>query len=219
MVFVCLAETLQWWKQGAAAAEHLESIPGDAIARFFQTHEDQLSPEAVYRAKTWGRYRRADQLSFVDLGLMPLVEEQVGKSLALLVERNVSNLKSILGWQGVTDDQGHWLLKATFWLLSGKILRDKKVEPFESLDLRDVEEVFRRVARHYGTESLAIASNRQLDALRLSARDIDQFSSLALTTTESLGYVYENTLISKKTRSSLGTHTTPSFLVDCSSGA
>jgi hypothetical protein len=214
VVFVCLEETLQWWKQGAAAAEHLESIPGDAIAQFFQTHEDKLSPGAVYRAKTWGRYRRADQLSFVDLGLMPLIEEQVGKSLSLLVERNVSSLKDILGWQEVTDDQGHWLLKATFWLLSGKILGDKKVEPFESLDLQDVEEVFRRVARHYGAESLPIASKTQLDALRVSARDIAQFSSLALTTTESLGYVYENTLISKKTRSSLGTHTTPSFLVD-----
>jgi N-6 DNA Methylase len=37
---------------------------------------------------------------------------------------------------------------------------------------------------------------------------------LVLTTTEALAYVYENTLISKETRSALGTHSTPSFLVD-----
>ena len=47
-----------------------------------------------------------------------------------------------------------------------------------------------------------------------SARIVSQFSSLVLTTTEALAYVYENTLISKETRSALGTHSTPSFLVD-----
>ena len=47
-----------------------------------------------------------------------------------------------------------------------------------------------------------------------SASIISQFSSLVLTTTEALAYVYENTLISKETRSALGTHSTPSFLVD-----
>jgi hypothetical protein len=145
---------------------------------------------------------------------MPLVEQQVGKSLATLVERNVSGLKDNLGWNGVTGEQGQWLLRTIFWLLSGKILRDKQVEKFEGLDLNDVEEVFRRVAKHYGTEPLPAESKQRLEALRESARDIDQFSSLALTTTESLAYVYENALISKQTRSSLGTHTTPSYLVD-----
>jgi hypothetical protein len=214
VVFVCFPDTLQWWKQGGAAAEYLESAPADNVERFFQVHKDQFSPETVYRAKTWGRYRRADQLSFVDLGLMPVVEEQVGKSLETLVVRNVSDLKESLGWKEVTDEQGHWLLKAVFWLLSGKILRDKEVEKFERLDLQDVAEVFRRVARHYGAEPLPVGSKQRLNALRGSACEIDRFSSLALTTTESLAYVYENALISKETRSSLGTHTTPSFLVD-----
>src|ERR1035438_6068862 len=68
------------------------------------------------------------------------------------------------------------------------------------LNLNDVEEVFRRLGRHYGTEPLAIDSKKKLDGLRESARIINQFSSLALTTTESLAYVYENTLISKETR-------------------
>lgn len=214
VVFVCLRDTLQWWKQGATSAEYLESVPASNVQRFFDAHKKQFSPEAVYRAKTWGRYRQADQLSFVDLGLMPLVEAQVGKSLETLVVRNVSELKGSLGWNDPTDEQGHWLLKAIFWLLSGKILRDKQVQTFERLDLQDVEEVFRRVARHYGSEELPVGSGERLEALRRCAGEIGRFSSLALTTTESLGYVYENSFISKETRSSLGTHTTPSFLVD-----
>ncbi len=145
---------------------------------------------------------------------MPLVEEEVGEALGRLIERNVSSLKARLGWDEVTSPQGQWLLQTVFWLVSGKILRDKEVGSFENLDLTDVEEVFRRVATHYGTEPFAAGSQKKLVALEESARTIDQFSSLALTTTESLAYVYENTLISKTTRSSLGTHSTPSFLVD-----
>jgi hypothetical protein len=101
-----------------------------------------------------------------------------------------------------------------FWLVSAKILRDKQVESFEDLDLTDVEEVFKRVGTHYGTRPLVAGSRNKLEALRQTAQTVKQFSSLVLTTTEALAYVYENTLISKETRSALGTHSTPSFLVD-----
>jgi len=214
LVFVCFQDTLQWWKQGAQSPEFRESIPANNVERFFEDNVGTFKPDAVYRAKTWGRFRPEYQLSFVDLGLLPLVEELVGKSLGKLVERNVAELKGSIGWEDVTDDQGHWLLQTVFWLVSGKILRDKRVERFADLNLNDVEEVFRRLGRHYGTEPLAIDSKKKLEGLRESARVIDQFSSLALTTTESLAYVYENTLISKETRSAFGTHRTPSFLVD-----
>jgi N-6 DNA Methylase len=214
LVFVCSQDTLQWWKQGAASAELLESIPANNIERFFRSHQDEFSPDAVYRAKTWGRFQTAYQLSFVDLGLMPLVEEEVGKSLGKLIERNVSELKRWLGWEKVNVEQGRWLLQTIFWLVSGKILHDKRVQSFEDLDLNDVEEVFHRVGNHYGTKPLAAGSKKKLEALRESARIISQFSSLVLTTTEALAYVYENTLITKETRSALSTHSTPSFLVD-----
>ena len=214
MVFVCIENTLQWWKQGAQSAEYLDSIPANQIERFFQSHQDEFSPDTVYRAKTWGRFRTEYQRSFVDLGLMPLVEGEVGRSLENLIERNVSELKNRLGWGEVSSEQGHWLLQTVFWLVSAKILRDKQVATFEDLDLNDVEEVFFRLATHYGTKPLAAGSTKNREALRESARLINQFSSLVLTTTESLAYVYENTLISKETRSSLETHSTPSFLVD-----
>lgn len=198
--------------------ELLESIPTDNVAKFFQEHREQFSPGAVYRAKTWGRFQRAYQLSFVDLGLMPLVEEEVGKSLDRLIEQNVSGLKDRLGWGQVTGDQGRWLLQTVFWLVSGKILGDKQVAAFRDLSLDDVDEVFRRLANHYGTKLLTAGSQRKLEALQESARIISRHSSLVLTTTESLAHVYENTLIEAATRSSLSTHSTPSFLVDYTLG-
>lgn len=214
LVFVCFEDTLQWWKQRTTSAEWLESIPVEKIDKFFERHLDEFAPQAVYRAKTWGRFRSQYQLTFVDLGLMPLVEEEVGQALGRLIEHNVSELRRRLGWRDISNSQGHWLLKATFWLVSAKILRDKQVVSFQELDLSDVEEVFHRVATHYGTQPFEVDSTEKTEALKESALEIDRFSSLSLTTTEALAYVYENTLISKQTRLSLGTHRTPSFLVD-----
>jgi hypothetical protein len=213
IVFVCYQNSLQWWKQGSHSAEHLQSVQASEVQSFFRTYQDQFSPEAVYRAKTWGRFQAEYQLSFVDLGLMPVVEQQVGNALGELIERSVSGLKHRLGWAAVSSEQGQWLLQSVFWLLSGKILRDKQVESFGHLDLSDVDAVFRRVGKHYGTAPLT-SGKKTLEALTEAAHSINRFSSLVLTTTEALAYVYENTLISKETRSALGTHSTPSFLVD-----
>jgi N-6 DNA Methylase len=214
LVFVCSQDALQWWKQGATSAEYLESIPTGNVEQFFQEHRKEFSPDAVYRAKTWGRFQTEYQLSFVDLGLMPLVESEVGNSIGRLIERNVTELKRALGWKQVNTEDGHWLLKSIFWLVSGKILQDKQVPSFQSLNLRDPEEVFRRVGNHYGARPIAVGSRKKHEALCESARIVSQFSSLVLTTTEALAYVYENTLITKETRTTLGTHSTPSYLVD-----
>ncbi|HZP06469.1 MAG TPA: N-6 DNA methylase [Terracidiphilus sp.] len=214
IVFVCAGNVLQWWKQGSKSPEFLESIPEIDLENFFDRRKDELSPETVYRAKTWGRFKTEYQLSFVDLGLMPLVEEEVGKSLADLIEHNLSDLQAGLGRANTSAATGQWLLQSIFWLVSAKILHDKQVGAFRDLTLTNVDEVFARLGAHYGAVPLTIRTRREREGLYSVAQAISRFSSLALTTTESLAYVYENALISKKTRTELGTHSTPSFLVD-----
>ncbi len=214
IVFVCAGNMLQWWKQGSKSPEFLEGIPSADVAQFFDRRKSEFAPEVVYRAKTWGRFKTEYQLSFVDMGLMPLVEEEVGRSLADLIERNVSDLEDRLGRPNISAATGHWLLQTVFWLVSGKILHDKQVGAFSNLDLTDAEQVFTRLAAHYGTVPLTIRNAKEREGLHAAAQTIGRFSSLALTTTESLAYVYENALISQKTRTELGTHSTPSFLVD-----
>ena len=214
IVLVCSGTSLQWWKQSVQSPEFLENITGDQVQRFFERKKHEFAPEAVYRAKTWGRFKSEYQLSFVDLGLLPLVEAQVGSSLESLIESNVAMLKADLQLADVSPEIGHWLLQTIFWLLSGKILRDKQVPGFTNLDVRNVGDVFTRLAGHYGTLALPVRTKRERNGLQHAADAISRFSSLSLTTTESLAYVYENTLISKETRTQLGTHSTPSFLVD-----
>jgi hypothetical protein len=215
VVFVCGRNGLEWWKQSAdSPVRVMPPIPPDKLRSFFGAHANDFSPDAIYRAKTWGRFDIQHQRSFVDLGLMPMVEEQIGRDLERLIVRNVQKLKALLNWAVLSDKKGQWLLKSVFWLVSAKILRDKKVAQFGSLDPHDVGPLLVAVAEHYDAGRISITSQRQRDALAEIAGGIAEFSNLQLATTESLAYVYENTLISKATRQSLGTHSTPSYLVD-----
>ncbi len=215
LVFAVFDGRWQLWKQTAEKPKLIESIAPSELTSFFAQHRASLKPSAVYRAKTWARFDESYQLSFVDRGLLPLIEEESGQKLSSLIERAVTDTKSRLGWSAISDNQGHWLLKSNFWLLAGKILQDKKVEAFAGLNLEDFDDVFNRVAQHYGaTEPVPIADALQADALQCSAREISQFSSLELVTIEALAYLYENALITKATRTQLGTHSTPAYLVD-----
>ena len=205
IVFVCGRNGLEWWKQGVDQPERVRRpIPPGEIPRFFKTHADELAPSAVYRAKTWGRFDSTFQLSFVDFGLMPLVEAQIGATLVQLISRQVQSLKSLLKWDVINEAKGQWLLKVVFWLVSAKILHDKRVGKFKSLDLLDAEHVLSAVGEHFDTTAISITSDKQRRALAEIASSIAQTSSLQLATTESLAYVYENTLISKATRQALG---------------
>lgn len=215
IVFVCGRNGLEWWKQGIDQPERQRRpIPPDHVSQFFKTHTDDFTPSAVYRAKTWGRFDTQFQRSFVDFGLMPLVEKQIGSALVRLISSEVQSLKSKLKWDVISEVKGQWLLKVVFWLVSARILRDKEVAKFKRLDLLDAEHVLNAVGEHFDTSAINISSEKQRRALSEIAASIAQTSSLQLATTESLAYVYENTLISKATRQSLGTHSTPSYLVD-----
>ncbi len=214
VVFAIRPEGLEWWQQGETPRRIGPLIPPNDIPGFFSKHQSDFSPDGVYRAKTWGRFDQSFQRSFVDLGLMPLVEAEIGNLLQGLISRNVQSLKSNLGWDVISDKQGAWLLKSVFWLVSAKILHDKNVSGFGNAVLTDVDSILDSVGDHFGAQRIAISTQKQRAALREIAMGISSFSSLELATTESLAHVYENTMISKATRQALGTHSTPSYLVD-----
>jgi len=215
VMFVCSQEHLQWWQQRAGAPQYHATLTAADLPGFFREHRQDFAPGAIYRAKTRGRFESDYQLSFVDLGLMNLVEEDIGQALSHLVEQVIIETTDFLKAQPKTGTFGQWLFQSVFWLLAAKILRDKQVPTFRSLNLSNIDEVFSCIAAHYGSSRNQHAINhKEREALAAASDMIDQFSHLGHVTTESLAYLYENTLISKKTRSKLGTHSTPSYLVD-----
>lgn len=214
---MCQSDRLEWWKQSPDTPHLFQEIPAKVVPAFFRKKKtrEELSPQWVYRAKTEGRFKSEYQLDFIDVGLMPIVEADMGHKLGDLIERVVHRLRESL-WpdpESMSNASGQWLLQASFWLLAGKILRDKQVRSFKRLDLANATAVFDRVARHYGAQNLQ-TTKRQEGALGLVVDMVADFSNVSHISTEALAHIYENTLVSKETRKKLGTHSTPSYLVD-----
>ena len=193
-----------------------------SFAGFLGERADGFKPDSIYRAKAWGRIDpTARQLDFVDAGLMPIVEKDLGDRLSRLLEECVQDLADDLGWVHLGDTRtdekkAEWLIQAPFWLLAAKALRDKRVSRFSRIDLGHFDDVFARLAKHYRSDesqAIQVPKVRQRPLARIAER-IDRFASLELLSAEALGHVYESTLINKATRKKLGTHSTPPWLID-----
>lgn len=217
LVFACLPDHFQFWTQGANRPIFRRRLTARELPRFFDDNREEFAPGSIYRAKVWGRLEHEFQLEFVDAGLMPLVEEEAGRNLTELVERVVAGTKNQLGWDAVSDADGRWLLKSTFWLLAAKILQDKAVPGFVRLRLTDVETVYERLAKHYNSQAprpVRVGGRAGRDALVAAAAQIQEFGHCGCVSTEALAHLYESALINRVTRSKLGTHSTPTWLVD-----
>jgi len=215
VLFICCKKELQWWALKSSGVVREDTIPAAKVSNFFIKHKEDFSPESIYRAKNLSRVHSKYQLNFVDKGLMPVLEHEMGERLADLVKNTLRTLDEKLGIPQLDTQLNRWMFQSVFWLLGAKILQDKYVDRFIRLNLEDVPAVLERVNRHYGKkDGLAFRTKREQRALEAAASVVKQFSSLSNMTIESLAHVYETTLIDKETRKAWGIHATPSYLVD-----
>ena len=216
VLFTCCQKKLWWWSFTTEKPKFQEKISADKVSNFFHEHREEFAPKKIYRAKNlWGLGKK-QQLHFVDIGLMQLLEGEMGERLGKLMHRVLNLLRG-----GFTDKQlnkkenQRWIFRAGFWLLCAQILKDKGVKNFKRLNINDIDAVIRTVSTHYGArEQVTIETNKQRRVLENSANEIDKFSSLQNLTTEAFGYMYENVLVDDDLRAALGIHGTPSYLVD-----
>ena len=219
VVFVPHQNGLQWWTIRPEKAEYRDTIANSEIDSFFEKQKEKFAPESIWRAKNLGRVDTSQQLGFVDVGLMPLLEHEMGERLGGLMTRVINKLhKGFIGKQAEKAENQRWTFRAAFWLLCAKILKDKGgVSGFIRLDLSDVNDVLKAVQNHYQAnpkELVVVQTKQQAQALKDAAAEVKKFANLSNLTTEAFAYMYENVLVDKKLRSALGIHATPSYLVD-----
>ncbi|HEY3862914.1 MAG TPA: N-6 DNA methylase [Verrucomicrobiae bacterium] len=214
LAFFAGTNSWEMWSLRSDGPRRVKAVPLKEIEQFFDENKEDFAPGSVFRAKTWARAEGARQLDFVDTGLLPIVEKQAGERLRQLFEDMLGYTMDALDMKpsGLAEADAHWMMKANFWLLAGKLLRDKQVPKFTRLDLNDVQNVFDRVAEHYDAKRVRV--NGRLMALRGAAAVAANFSSLRSISTETLGALYEEALLSARTRKLLSVHRTPTYLVD-----
>ena len=215
VVFACHGDTVQWWKQTTTSPVLLERVDRAQAREFFRQHRKDFSPATIFEGKTQRRLPGQTQLDFVDAGLMPFVERTEGERLSRLVERAFRDIEAVLKRKLRSGRDASNAIKATFWLLAAKALRDKEVDGFKTVYLTDIDDVFARVGRHYGVlDGVPPTGKAWHDATSRAAERIDSFENLRNLSTESLAHVYENALVTKAVRKANGTHSTPGALVD-----
>lgn len=216
IVFLSVHEKIEVWRQSTEIPELKASFPASHLSAYITEHKRELSPQAVYRAKNLGQVNDQYQMEFVDAGLMPFLERNVGEKLGKLLTSVVA--EALPEWQcvqGSTIQDGDLLLRSVFRLLAGKILSDKEVRKFKSLSPDEPEALLRLVTEHCGGVSDESAFRKgALKLLTSASKRIFGLSCLRDMSTESLGVIYESAFISKETRSKLGTHSTPPWLAD-----
>lgn len=215
LLLINTESSIELWRVGPNPErdERIESnLSVDGTARFFKDNPNTLRPLRLYAAKTVSRVDKSQRQlnlfsNFVDTDLLPTIENKVGEKLTSSVVSGILNLIKQFG----SED---WIIKAVFRLLAGKILRDKSVPGFKSATLSHVNELLRKVERHYGSKNPLQLSDDKIESLSDVMTEIQSLGDLRNLTTESLGDVYERALITPEIRKIHGTHKTPGYLVD-----
>jgi len=215
VVWVHHKGSVDWWIQRSEVPTLFGSKPLGQFPALVRQHQSDLLPESVYRAKVLGRLPGAKQLSFVDVGLMPLLRAEAGENLGGLVEEMTRATLEGLGTDEPSKETLRDVFTHVFRLLAGKILKDKKVNNFGKIDLQDTGTVLSAVAKHYNAaKTFAGLSRKWKTALKRPSELISAYGNVRVVSPESLAYVYEHTLVSKELRKKLGIHATPPYLVD-----
>lgn len=223
-VFVCGPQGVDWWAMGPQGPTTNRPIAWDNIDAVFHEHKADLAPSRIYDAKL-RRPQAARQLWFFDVGLMPAVETNRGRTLLRLVEDAMRALHEQLGARLNTRQAQEDAYRTVFWLLAAKVLHDKRVENFIQIDLGDIDRVFNRIGKHHGATGRFPPFGKQgRPAIEEVAKTFAACGSLADVSSESIAYVYENALVPKAAggkrgekhydiRRELGIHSTPSVLI------
>ena len=196
------------WRVGAEGKPRLtERVSIDGLADLFARNSERWNPQAVHRAKSLGQAQAGYQLDFVDFGLLPAIEHEVEQKLDRLLEQVIRCLL-----QGVADNEREEAaFRTTFRLLAAKILVDRKHPDALAWADATVQEVLARIETYYNLDhfprlavnALPVASVEAAWSLMRASISFRNISS------DSLAFVYENTMVTADTRKRFGTHSTP----------
>jgi hypothetical protein len=195
------------WRISAQGAPRLlERVGLDALPDLFARNSERWRPQAIHRAKSLGQSQAAYQLDFVDLGLIPAIEHEVEEKLDRLLKRVITRLL-----KGAGGEREEAAFRTTFRLLAAKILLDREHPDAASWADTSVEKVLAGIEGYYSLGRLSDGTMSSIPETSLSAawgllREAISFRNIS---SDSLAFIYENTLVTADTRKRFGTHSTP----------
>ena len=187
-------------------SEDSESLPG-----LFERNKDEWSPGQVLRAKSGGTL--ASQLDFLDLGLLPLLENEVRSKVDSFLRDTIKLAIDTRKRQSELIDGNHdRLFHLIFRLVAAKVLADRgQLDVSLEDDAQLVLGAFEMFC--FGQEAPEPLSDtlETKNAVWNRIAHTFHFQNLSV---DSLAYAYENTLVEDEARRQYGIHSTPPAIAE-----
>ena len=183
-----------------------EIISPSEIERAFEANEGVWNPKSVLRARNIAA-PGPRQLDFIDLGLIPALEQHIREKLDPLLGEIIHAASR--DYQKRHRQQPDWdsLCRLVFRSLAGKIMYDRSLSGFRSIQgIPSADELLSKVERHYRDQEPVTDDP---DTRTLVVQRMWESISFENLSVEVLAYIWENTLVSSETRKELGIHATP----------
>ncbi len=183
-------------------------IPPQNLREAFASHSDDWSPAAILRAKNIApSSKHGRQLDFIDIGLIPALEEHIREKLDPLLRRTFFAAMDTYAKRKEAQPSPGSLFRLVFRVLAGKVLVDRGVPSFQRFTRSpDPNELLAAVNAHFGDKPrlIADAETRRAVVDRLwNAFSLQHISAAVLS------MIWENTLVDDKVRKEVGLYGTP----------
>ncbi|WFE89146.1 N-6 DNA methylase [Roseibium porphyridii] len=200
-----------WAVDARNAPRLIERLPVEKLPDLFARNREIWSPQALHRAKSVSLPRDAVQTDFIDLGLLPAIEQEV----QLKLHQTMAEVLELLMPQNSDQDDEKAAFRLTFRLLAAKILIDREHPAAAGWEADDVETVLEGIQGYYGLKLLgADVANVKADHVSAAWARLRSAITLRNISSDSLAFVYENTLVTADTRKLFGTHSTPRSIAE-----
>jgi hypothetical protein len=211
LLFVIDGDAVVVWRVTAEGApSEIARTSLDQLHALFQANAVLWGPESVQRAKSIGQFAGPRQLDFIDLRLLPAVEGEVHSKLDVLLNETLAEAVGFrIGRARVQIDQ-RLLFRTIFRLLAAKVLQDRGHPLASTWNASDIGSVLSAISKYYTLEPFPGEQTALRSAIFESSwnhlRNGINFRNIS---SDDLAFVYENTLVTRQTRKSFGTHGTP----------
>lgn len=174
---------------------------------------NKWNPKAIIRAKTGFAKPAPQQMDFVDIGLLPALENQAAEKIDYLLKAILNHTEGEFKTHNLRFDSAT-VFRIVFSLLAAKLLKDRDVLNSINIDFSLPQTALQAVSNHYGSSLPISASIIPEATLKTISKEIGDSFSLRNISVDTLTYIYENTFVSPESRQKLGIHSTPSYVAD-----
>jgi hypothetical protein len=182
-------------------------IPTGAMDRFFQSMKQRWSPDEVLRAKNVGKPVGPAELDWIDLGLIPALEDEISRKLDRLLREALLAGQQTYRKSTGQKPEAEALYRLVFRLVAGKVFHDRKVAGFLQLNAAtDAREVLQKVCGFYNEPANYLGDRDTQQAVGEALWTKLGFQNLSV---DALAFIYENTLVDDQLRKDNSIHGTP----------